>query len=211
LLNNPTSNFILVIRHLPLFYGGILARNLLQSPDARKSFNKRSESETSQISIYNTPIITDCIQEVTSLKQFSRLMASGGNKSFEIFALKEDQELFRIKLDNLKTVFKIWFKTSRGWYYRNYWTHKFQSAKSDFGVLFRTLLRSSSEMDIKLKVIKDVTELIEKQLDQNLLWYYDSEVNLTTVADFLWKQYEIIRQDQYSKPLEGEDIKGDDW
>ena len=212
LLNNPRSDFILVIRHLPLFYGGILARNLLQSPNAQKSFNKRSESETSKISIFNTPIISDCIQEVTSLKQFSKLMASNGNKSFEIFSLKEDQELFRIKLDNLKTIFKIWFKTSRGWYYRDYWTHKFQAVKNDFGVLFRSLLKSSAEINIKLKVIKDVTQLIESQLDLSLAWYYTPENNLRIVAEFLWKQYELIRHSpSFQLKDDDDESKGDNW
>jgi hypothetical protein len=214
LLNNPNSNFVMVVRHLPLLYGGLMGENLLRIPDGWKTLNKRSENaatESSQISIVNAPIINDCVKDVTTLKQFSNLMSSGGNKTFEIFALKEEQELLLIKLNNLKTIFKIWFKTSRGWFYRDYWRSKFQSVKNDFGVLFRTILKSSSDMEIKIKIVKDVSDLIEKQLDLNLAWYYDPTENLKIVAEFLWNQYELIRHSSSFQLKDDDESKGDNW
>jgi hypothetical protein len=214
LRNSPSANFVVVVRHPSLLFGMATPTSLINIPEnwipsdyrttPRPEFIKRSttdieNSNNTYFNKYLSPVHSNCIVNVTSLKKFSDYMANGRNETFEIFALQEEDEMLLMQIDHLSDFFDIWHRTTGYWFTSQYWRYKLMHIAAKFSNLLYDLRNPYfNQTNDKRKAIQELTNKIKSIMKSGWDWYYKPE-NVYENLDKLISDHLVIVRNTCTK------------
>lgn len=188
LINNPNANFLIIVRN-PLSLNN--DANLVQIPDSWLMSNvenqneerkKRDANAAANVTLpstyydnYLSPFTNHCVTEVSSLSELSFEMLKGQNFTLQIFALTENNLLLNQKIEDLKIIFFMWQRTSKGWFTSYYWSNQFNSVEQSFLLLTQKMSNPKcNNIKMKLDLMNELIVAVELALNQGLNWYYST-------------------------------------
>jgi hypothetical protein len=115
------------------------------------------------------------VTEVSSLSELSFEMLKGQNFTLQIFALTENNLLLNQKIEDLKIIFFMWQRTSKGWFTSYYWSNQFNSVEQSFLLLTQKMSNPKcNNIKMKLDLMNELIVAVELALNQGLNWYYST-------------------------------------
>jgi hypothetical protein len=184
-IKHPGHIFMVYMQHAQfikqIMLTELIEPNLLPTPRPTPAQRREKRSHSNY---------ENCITEVKSIDQLTKLMDRQSNKAFQIFHFNEKEQNLKNAINNVVDIFDIWLTTNHGWFVLHYDSkYKFICQMC---VDFRKEILDNpyyNTIELKMNIIKDFKQLIMKEMNYNLLWYYYPLDSLNKIQKFINKYY----------------------
>ncbi len=193
---NPGHRFMVFVRHTPYVPSYVWPTNdvVLSNEPVTENSNPNDNNKRPKRAVIKN---LRCIVTVESIDHLSKLMYKDTHLDFQILHFVEEEKKLKLKIENLKDIYKSWDRVSHGYYKSQYYDHLYDVVYKMFHNFIIDILLNTkySSISVKENLILQMKTLILKELDYTILWYWDPTASANRIKNFINTLY----QNKYPK------------